>query len=94
MWKYCIYYISRTHSQLENVISELKKICYQPITSILASRDQMCLNKSLEKYKGNNLNIKCTELIKNNGCPYFNNKNNTINMNENYNKNLFFPSKI
>jgi len=38
-----ILYSSRTHSQIKQVIKELKQTCYRPITCILGSRDQLCI---------------------------------------------------
>jgi len=52
-----IYYTSRTHSQLSQVVSELKKLkCYSPQMCILGSRNQLCVNNeainspSIEQY--------------------------------------------
>ena len=39
-----IYYTSRTHAQLSNVIQELQKTCYRPRNAIISSREKMCVN--------------------------------------------------
>jgi regulator of telomere elongation helicase 1 len=39
-----IIYASRTHSQLTQVVKELKQTCYNPRLAILASRDKLCIN--------------------------------------------------
>lgn len=75
-----IFYTSRTHSQLSNVIKELKKTCYLPSTAILSSRDNLCVNPELINFKnnkGNLLNIKCKIIKKR--CSYFKNNNNVMN---------------
>jgi regulator of telomere elongation helicase 1 len=66
-----IFYSSRTHSQLSNVIKELRKTCYAPKTSILSSRDNMCVNAAVKNYSGNFLNIKCKQVRIKKECKYF-----------------------
>ena len=66
-----IYYTSRTHSQLSNVIKELKKTCYLPKTATLSSRDQMCVNAAVKNFSGNMLNIKCEQVRVKKECKYF-----------------------
>lgn len=66
-----IYYASRTHSQLSNVIKELKKTCYIPRTATLSSRDQMCVNTAVKNFSGNMLNIKCKQVRYKKECKYF-----------------------
>jgi len=43
--KATIVYVSRTHSQLQQVISELKATAYKPHSSIVGSRKQLCVNE-------------------------------------------------
>ena len=64
-----ILYASRTHSQLSNVIKELKKTIYVPQTSILSSRINSCVNDELKSNEKDLLNIKCK--IYKVDCPYF-----------------------
>ena len=71
-----IYYTSRTHAQLANVIQELQKTCYRPINAIISSREQMCVNELIKGFHGNTLNMKCQFLQKRNQCRYFKGKNN------------------
>lgn len=40
-----IYFGSRTHSQLSQVIKELKRTSYRPIMAVLGSRDHYCINE-------------------------------------------------
>ena len=75
-----ILYTSRTHSQLTNVIKELKKTCYLPSTAVLSSRDGLCVNPelmSVSTNRGNVLNIKCKIIKKR--CSFFKNNNNIVN---------------
>ena len=63
-----IYYCSRTHSQLSQFISEIKKTNYsrqvRPLrTVVLASRNNFCINDSVLKLNNSSLiNEKCIEL--------------------------------
>ncbi len=56
-----MFYTSRTHSQITNVIKELKKTIYLPITSILSSRDNSCVNFTIKNNikSLSSLNTKC-----------------------------------
>jgi len=65
-----IIYLARTHSQLSQVIKELKKTVYRPVVSVLASRDVLCINKSANFHKGLQLNVVCKKLKKSNMCAY------------------------
>ncbi len=43
-----IIYTTRTHSQISQLIYELKKTCYEPKIAILSSREFSCINKELK----------------------------------------------
>ena len=66
-----IIYTTRTHSQISQVMRELRKTCYKPRTAVLASRDRSCVNSDIRKnISGNILNIKCRKnCVK---CAYYN----------------------
>lgn len=68
-----IVYASRTHTQLSQVIAELKSTAYRPKTTILGSRDQLCVNPSMSKHKGTVLNSACSALCASHSCFYRNN---------------------
>lgn len=77
--KHCnkIYYCSRTHSQLSQLIEEINKTEYKGNVRIvtLASRQKLCINKELMRNTlANDLNEKCRELRedKKKKCPYYN----------------------
>lgn len=69
-----IVYTSRTHSQLKQVLKELGKTCYRPRVALIASRDQLCINESLESHGGRLKNIKCKEVVLKNLCRYYQNR--------------------
>ena len=55
-----IFYSTRTHSQISQVISELNKTCYEPRIAILSSREHSCANTELKKSLAPSvLDIKC-----------------------------------
>lgn len=68
-----IIYASRTHSQLTQVVKELKSSSYRPVMAVLGSRDQLCVNERLSKLKGNALNQACSNITMKRGCSYKNN---------------------
>ena len=82
-----IIYASRTHSQLSQVVRELRNTRYRPKHAILGSRDHMCIhpkvNPTIAKAKGsiNANNVKsssdvnhgCNKLNKERKCMYRNN---------------------
>ncbi|OQV21781.1 Regulator of telomere elongation helicase 1-like protein [Hypsibius exemplaris] len=70
-----IIYASRTHSQLAQVMQELKKTPYKRTkVSIMGSRDQMCLNTDVSRLPSNAAkNGACREKVKARSCHYYNN---------------------
>lgn len=68
-----ILYASRTHSQIKQLVKELKATSYNPIISLLGSRDQLCVNSDLNDVYGSEKNNKCSLLTKIKGCSYFEN---------------------
>lgn len=69
-----IIYASRTHSQLKQVIRELKSTRYRPQHAILASRDQMCVNPKVKTAHAtaSDINHNCNRLCKDRKCRYRN----------------------
>ncbi len=68
-----ILYTSRTHSQITNVIKELRKTCYKPHTAILSSRENLCINSLVRGSAGGNINLKCKIARSRKECKYFSN---------------------
>ena len=50
-----IIYATRTHSQLTQVVSELKSTVYRPNMTVLGSREQLCVHEKISKLK-----VKCS----------------------------------
>ena len=69
-----IFYTSRTHAQISNVIKELKKTVYRPINSVISSREQSCVNEFLNQFNGSYLNLKCKYATKKGECKYYKGK--------------------
>lgn len=65
-----IVYTSRTHSQLHNVVSELKKTNFRPRIVHVASRSLLCINEDVNKLDNNMLIRRCHELKKGKSCRY------------------------
>ena len=75
-----IFYSTRTHSQISQIISELNKTCYEPRIAILSSREFSCANTELKKSLAPSvLDIKCAREHKNcrfyKNIEYYSNKN-------------------
>ena len=54
-----LYYLTRTHSQINQVIAELKRTCYRFQTTVITARESMCINQSLQQVKGRELDRRC-----------------------------------
>ncbi|CAJ0600257.1 unnamed protein product [Cylicocyclus nassatus] len=62
-----VFYASRTHSQLEQLLDELKKTRFAPRVVTAASRQTLCANENVRRLKFSHLvNEKCMELRKGN----------------------------
>ncbi|CAO3637615.1 unnamed protein product [Mucor hiemalis] len=60
---------SRTHKQITQLVKELKsKTKYRPRTTILGSRDQLCIHPTVSK--SNTKNEDCVELLDKSNCSY------------------------
>lgn len=67
-----IFYATRTHSQVTQLIAELRKTKYNPKISILASRNEYCINLSIRDAPNRDEN--CKLLVKaQNGCSFHHN---------------------
>lgn len=69
-----IIYASRTHSQLSQVVRELRNTRYRPPHAVLASREQMCVNPKVKKKNStaSDINHDCNKLGKERKCRYRN----------------------
>ncbi|GAQ79984.1 Helicase [Klebsormidium nitens] len=65
-----IVYSSRTHSQLQQVIKELKNTNYRPKSTILGSREQLCVHHDISKLRGVAQNTTCRATVQARGCRH------------------------
>ncbi|KAJ3188286.1 hypothetical protein HDU85_005436 [Gaertneriomyces sp. JEL0708] len=68
-----IYYASRTHSQLSQVISELRNTSYKPQICVLGSRSQMCINHEVTRLANAAQTSACRQQISATKCEYYSN---------------------
>ena len=66
-----IYYTTRTHSQLSQLVSELRNTNYRVKSSCLASRVSYCIHENIRKEKGS-IDQSCKILKNNNRCSHYN----------------------
>jgi regulator of telomere elongation helicase 1 len=71
-----IIYASRTHSQLSQVVRELRNTRYRPKHAVLGSREQYCVNPKVKKADGTSaastINHDCSVLNKDRRCRFKN----------------------
>lgn len=66
-----IIYASRTHSQLAQVIGELRRTTYRPKIAIVASRDQMCIHPNVKELTNSSTqSAACNRLTKKKACEF------------------------
>ncbi|KAJ3589022.1 hypothetical protein NHX12_009870, partial [Muraenolepis orangiensis] len=69
-----IIYASRTHSQLSQVINELKNTSYRPKVCVLGSRDQMCIHPEVMRQESNHVKIQMSKAkVSSRSCVFYNN---------------------
>ncbi|XP_062484300.1 regulator of telomere elongation helicase 1 [Pezoporus occidentalis] len=69
-----IIYASRTHSQLTQVINELKNTVYRPKMCVLGSRDQLCIHPEVKRMESNHMQIyMCKKKVTARACHFYNN---------------------
>lgn len=56
-----ILYSSRTHTQLKQVMKELKTTVYKPFCTTIGSRDHYCIKREFNNLKGTILNSSCAK---------------------------------
>ncbi|XP_060608338.1 regulator of telomere elongation helicase 1-like [Ruditapes philippinarum] len=69
-----IIYASRTHSQLSQVIQELKRTAYNSVkVSVIGSRDQLCIHEQVKKEQNNTNKVHmCRAKVNARTCYYYN----------------------
>uniref|UniRef100_A0A8C8B6D0 Regulator of telomere elongation helicase 1 n=1 Tax=Otus sunia TaxID=257818 RepID=A0A8C8B6D0_9STRI len=69
-----IIYASRTHSQLTQVINELKNTVYRPKVCVLGSREQLCINPEVKRQENSHTQIyMCRMKVMARACHFYNN---------------------
>lgn len=68
-----IIYASRTHSQLAQVVSELRVTSYRPKLAVLGSREQLCVHPRVSLLRGGAQNHACSTTTNTRSCSYKNN---------------------
>ncbi|KAL4690670.1 hypothetical protein H8957_003737 [Semnopithecus entellus] len=69
-----IIYASRTHSQLTQVINELRNTSYRPKVCVLGSREQLCIHPEVKKQESNHMQIHlCRRKVASRSCHFYNN---------------------
>ncbi|KFZ57964.1 Regulator of telomere elongation helicase 1, partial [Antrostomus carolinensis] len=69
-----IIYASRTHSQLTQVINELKNTVYRPKICVLGSREQLCIHPEVKRQESNHMQIyMCRMKVMARACHFYNN---------------------
>mmetsp|Transcript_9477 Transcript_9477/g.21020 ORF Transcript_9477/g.21020 Transcript_9477/m.21020 type:complete len:1041 (-) Transcript_9477:86-3208(-) len=66
-----IWYASRTHSQLKQVVHELKRTSYRPHSVVLGSREHFCVHSSVSRHTGARQNAMCKRARDENRCPFY-----------------------
>lgn len=54
-----VYYLTRTHSQISQVINEFRQTVYACSLNVIASREQLCINHNLSQLRGKPLEKAC-----------------------------------
>ena len=67
-----IIYASRTHSQLTQVIRELRATRYRPRMAVIGSRQQMCVHKDVSTLTGVAQNTACKSKTDARACAHHN----------------------
>ena len=67
-----IVYASRTHSQLAQVIKELKTTRYRPRMAVIGSRTQMCVHKEVRRLTGVAQQTACRQKTESRTCAHYN----------------------
>ena len=65
-----IIYSSRTHSQLQQVVRELRRTVHRPKVCVLGSREQLCVHHEVSKISGNAQSAACQALTASQQCVY------------------------
>lgn len=65
-----IIYSSRTHSQLQQVVRELRRTVHKPKVCVLGSREQLCVHPDVKQLAGHAQSAACQVLTASNACLF------------------------
>jgi regulator of telomere elongation helicase 1 len=65
-----IIYSSRTHSQLQQVVRELRRTVHRPKVCVLASREQLCVHHEVSRLSGTAQSAACQALTASSSCSF------------------------
>ncbi|GJQ13595.1 hypothetical protein GpartN1_g5386.t1 [Galdieria partita] len=63
-----IFFATRTHAQIDQVVQELRRTSYRPRMDILGSRNRYCIHNKV--VRSQNKNEECKKLLEERSCPY------------------------
>lgn len=66
-----IIYSSRTHSQLQQVVRELRRTVHRPKVCVLGSREQLCVHPEVSKLSGNAQSTSCQAMTMSQQCVFY-----------------------
>jgi hypothetical protein len=67
-----IVYASRTHSQLAQVVRELRRTSYRPRVSVIGSREQLCIHPEVRKLPTSSVqSTVCQRLVRKKACEFY-----------------------
>ena len=66
-----IIYASRTHSQLQQVVRELRRTAHRPLVCMLGSREQLCCHPDISQRPAAVQGAGCQALTASNGCNFY-----------------------
>ena len=81
-----IIYASRTHSQLTQVIRELRATRYRPRMAVIGSRQQMCVHKDVSTLTGMAQNTACKSKTDARACAHHNEVDRFVQSNSDFGK--------
>lgn len=64
-----VYFASRTHKQLSQLVRELGSTRYKPVMAVIGSRNHLCLNHTA--LNSQDINESCRLLLSENACRYY-----------------------
>jgi len=67
-----IIYASRTHSQLQQVLGELRRSLYRPSHVVLGAREHFCVHEKVSKLPPASVNLECGRINLDRKCRYRN----------------------